>query len=274
MSVKKKEMPPVMILCGGKGTRLRDVTELLPKPMVSVGNHPILWHIMRSYSAFGVKRFILCLGYKKEIFIDYFLNFSARENDVTIKLGQVPELKFHGKKEEEDWEVTLADTGLESCTATRIRIASKYLKSSDKKFFLTYGDGVSDVNITKLLENHNDSGCALTISAVHPEGRFGEIHFRKDNTIRFTEKPIRTGGFVNGGFMVVEKSVIRKYIPMDQDVYFESEPFSRITADCQMNAYRHEGFWQCMDTPREHDLLNRLWDSGEAPWTTHWKDRT
>ena len=266
-----KNMPPAIILCGGKGTRLRDVTELLPKPMVPIGTHPVLWHIMRSYSAFGVKRFILCLGYKKETFVDYFLNFTARENDVTIKLGHVPKMTFHGKREEEDWEVTLADTGLESCTATRIRIASKYLKSTDKRFFLTYGDGVADVNIDQLLENHKQSGRLLTISAVHPEGRFGEVHFRRDGSIRFDEKPIRSGGFINGGFMVVEKSVIQKYIPVDQDLFFEAEPFGRITGDCQMNAYRHEGFWQCMDTPREHALLNRLWESGEAPWTRYWK---
>ena len=258
-----------MILCGGKGTRLRDVTELLPKPMVPIGAHPILWHIMQSYSSFGVKRFILCLGYKKETFIDYFLNFSARESDVTIKLGASPDIKFHGKQE--DWEVTLADTGLESCTATRIRIASRYLKPGDKRFFLTYGDGVADINIASLLENHRKSGRLLTISAVHPEGRFGEIHFRKDGGIRFDEKPCRSAGFVNGGFMVVEKSLISKYIPKDRDLFFEAEPFQRITDDSQMNAYRHEGFWQCMDTPREHVFLNRLWDGGSAPWTKYWK---
>jgi glucose-1-phosphate cytidylyltransferase len=180
-------------------------------------------------------------------------------------------MTFHGTREEDDWEVVLADTGLESCTATRIRIAAKYLKPKDKQFFLTYGDGVADVNMEQLLENHNRSGRLLTISAVHPEGRFGEVHFRKDGSIRFDEKPIRSNGFINGGFMVVEKSVIKKYIPEDQDLYFEAEPFSRITEDSQMNAYRHEGFWQCMDTPREHTLLNRLWDNGNAPWTRYWK---
>lgn len=260
-----------MILCGGKGTRLRDVTELLPKPMVPIGSHPVLWHIMRAYSAFGVKRFILCLGYKKEIFVDYFMNFAARENDVTIKLGHLSQIQFHGKREEEDWEVTLADTGMESCTATRIKIASKYLKLTDKRFFLTYGDGVADINVDELLKNHIKSGRALTISAVHPEGRFGEVHFRKDGSIRFDEKPYRSGGFVNGGFMVIEKSVIKKYIPEDRDVYFEAEPFTAITNDSQMNAYRHEGFWQCMDTPREHALLNSLWEKGNAPWTKYWK---
>ena len=263
-----KAMPPAMILCGGKGTRLRDVTELLPKPMVPIGNHPILWHIMQSYSAFGVNRFILCLGYKKETFIDYFLNFSARENDVTIKLGSAPGVKFHGKQE--DWEVTLCDTGLESCTATRIRTASKYLSRADRRFFLTYGDGVADINMDSLLENHLKSGRLLTISAVHPEGRFGEIRFRKDGSIRFDEKPSRSGGFINGGFMVVEKSLISKYIPADRDLFFEAEPFKNITDDLQMNAWRHEGFWQCMDTPREHAFLNRLWETGSAPWTKYW----
>ena len=267
---RKQEMPPAMILCGGRGTRLRDVTELLPKPMVPIGNHPVLWHIMRSYSAFGVKRFILCLGYKKETFIDYFLNFSARENDMTITLGNPPKMKYHGKCEENDWEITLADTGLESCTGTRIKIASKYLKPSDKRFFLTYGDGVADLDMKSLLENHLAAKRDLTISAVHPEGRFGEVRFRKDGSIRFDEKPYRSSGFINGGFMVVEKSVIKKYIP-EEDVYFEAEPFTKIAEASQMNAYRHEGFWQCMDTPREHTLLNKLWESGEAPWTKYWK---
>lgn len=267
---RKQEMPPAMILCGGRGTRLRDVTELLPKPMVPIGNHPVLWHIMRSYSAFGVKRFILCLGYKKETFIDYFLNFSARENDMTIKLGNPPEMIFHGKREEEDWEVTLADTGLESFTGTRIRIAAKYLKPEDQRFFLTYGDGVADLNMKELLENHIQAKRDLTISAVHPEGRFGEVRFRKDGSIRFDEKPYRSGGFINGGFMVVEKSVIENYIPQE-NVFFEAEPFSKITEASQMNAYRHEGFWQCMDTPREHELLNKLWENGNAPWTKYWK---
>ncbi len=268
---KANVMPPVMILCGGQGTRLREVTELLPKPMVPIGNYPIVWHIMRSYAAFGAKRFILCLGYKREAFIDYFLNFRARQGDITVKLGgRENDVVFHDKYYESDWEVTLADTGVPSKTATRIRIASKYLGRNDRDFFLTYGDGVSDVNMKELLQFHRKSGKALTISAVHPEGRYGEIDFHSDQSVTFNEKPFRLEGYINGGFMVMQKSAVAEYIPADRDEFFEAEPIAKIIAAKDLNAYRHEGFWQCMDTPHENALLNSLWDSGSAPWTKYW----
>ena len=259
-----------MILCGGMGTRIREVTELLPKPMVPIGEQPIVWHIMKSYAAFGVTRFILCLGYKRECFVDYFANYHLRTADATIFPGRKNQVQFHSRSDESNWEITLAGTGIGTGTGGRVRIASKYLKDEDDCFFLTYGDGVADVNIDQLLENHKASGKLLSISAVHPEGRFGEVHFRKDGSIRFDEKPIRSGGFINGGFMVMQKSFIDRFIP-EEDCFLEQQPLHDAAAAGEMAAFRHEGFWQCMDTPREHTMLNDMWAAGNAPWTKFWK---
>lgn len=269
---KQSEMPPVMILCGGQGTRLRDVTELLPKPMVPVGPHPIVWHIMKGYAAFGVKRFILCLGYKREAFIDYFLNYHARATDVTIRLGKLNDLSYHAGHGEENWEVTLADTGDRTMTGGRIARAAKYLKPEDKEFFLTYGDAVSDIDFSALLNFHRKSGKTLTVSAVHPAGRFGELGIDTDGKVTgFHEKPQTEQGFINGGFMVADRSLPERYLNTDNSLIFEQEPMRMIQESGQMGAYQHPDFWQCMDTAREHQLLNQLWDSGEAPWTKGWK---
>ncbi|MEL7089092.1 MAG: sugar phosphate nucleotidyltransferase, partial [Planctomycetota bacterium] len=167
-------VPPAMILCGGQGTRLRDVTELLPKPMVPIGPQPIVWHIMKGYAAFGVRRFILCLGYKREAFIDYFLNYHARSTDITVRLGEQKDVEFHGSHGEIDWQVTLADTGDHTMTGGRIARASKYLREDDDTFFLTYGDALADIDFSDLLTFHRDAAKTLTISAVRPAGRFGE----------------------------------------------------------------------------------------------------
>ena len=265
----KDAMPPAMILCGGRGTRLRDVTELLPKPMVPIGGQPIVWHIMKSYAACGVRRFILCLGYKKEEFIDYFLNYRARSGDITLRPGAEREVVYHSPDAECDWEITLADTGLETMTGGRIRRASRYLASGDREFFLTYGDGVSDVAIDRLLEFHRRAGCAITVTAVHPEGRFGELGFDGDRVARFCEKPPRSAGYINGGFMVLRRDAVERFIP-EADCFFEQKPILDAVAAGEVAAFRHEGFWQCMDTPREHQLLNDLWNSGEAPWSFSW----
>jgi len=264
-------MPPLMILCGGMGTRLRDVTELLPKPMVPVGPQPILWHIMKSYAAFGVKRFILCLGYKREIFIDYFLNYHARATDITVKLGQGREIVYHDHSPEEDWEVTLANTGDSTMTGGRVSIASKYLTDSDKDFFLTYGDAVADVDINALLKQHKAQGKLLTVSAVHPAGRFGEMNLSGELVSGFTEKPQMERGYINGGFMVAKKEFVSKMLSPDHDLFLEQEPMNKTVAAGQMAAYLHNGFWQCMDTPREHLLLNNLWNKGNPPWTKYWR---
>ncbi len=271
VDAKHSVMPPVMILCGGKGTRMRELTELLPKPMVPIGEQPILWHIMRGFAAFGCRRFILCLGYKRENIIDYFLNFQSRACDLTVTLGKKNSIVYHGSSCEADWEVTLADTGTDTMTGGRVLRASRYLKSDEQEFFLSYGDGLADVNVNDLLNFHRKAGKMLTVSAVHPEGRFGEMQI--DNAgvvIGFAEKKVRVDGWVNGGFMVVEKPFIAKYLSGQDDCFFEARPITEALADGEIAAYRHEGFWQCMDTPRENRILNELWERGNAPWCRFW----
>lgn len=262
---------PVMILCGGRGTRLRDVTEVLPKPMVPIGEQPIIWHIMKSFAAFGVRRFILCLGYKQESFIDYFTNFHLRTTDATIRIGQYTDATFHDKMEEADWQVTLAHTGLDAKTGLRIARASKYLLPEDEDFFLTYGDGVSDVNLAELYDFHNTNNAMMSVTAVHPPARFGEMKLEGDNVVGFDEKITRPKTYINGGFMAVKRDFIKRYLSIERDEFLEQSPISQCIADKQMRAFRHEGFWQCMDTPREYTLLNELWQTGNAPWTRYWK---
>ncbi len=260
-----------MILCGGKGTRLREVTELLPKPMVPIGEQPIVWHIMKSYAAFGVNRFILCLGYKRECFVDYFTNYRLRTTDATVYSGAQNRVEFHSDDNEDEWQITLAGTGIDSGTGTRVRLASRYLRDDDDCFFLTYGDGVSDVDVAAELAFHREHGLEVTVGAVHPAARFGEIKIAADNKVTsFVEKPARIPGYINGGFMVMQKSFVTRFIP-EEDCFLEQQPlFSAVKAG-EMAAFRHEGFWQCMDTPREHSMLNELWESGDAPWTKYWK---
>lgn len=271
MTKSNAPMPPVMILCGGQGTRLRDVTELLPKPMVPIGTQPIVWHIMRSYAAFGVKRFILCLGYKREAFIEYFLNYHARSADFTVQLDKPGQITFHGDHDIHDWQVTLADTGDKAMTGARIARASQYLRDDDDHFFLTYGDAVTDIDFNALLKQHQASDKTLTLSAVHPGGRFGELDIDASGKVKlFLEKPKTEQGFINGGFMVANKKRLMPYLSTDPQLVFELAPMQQVLHDHQMAAYQHEGFWQCMDNPREHSLLNDLWDAGDAPWTRHW----
>ena len=265
------KMPPLMILCGGMGTRIREVTELLPKPMVPIGEQPIVWHIMKSYAAFGVTRFILCLGYKRECFVDYFANYHLRTADATIFPGRKNQVQFHSRSDESNWEITLAGTGIGTGTGGRVRIASKYLKDEDDCFFLTYGDGVSDFDIAAELEFHRAHKLQLTVGAVHPAARFGEMRISQDNRVKsFVEKPSRVSGYINGGFMVMQKSFIDRFIP-EEDCFLEQQPLHDAAAAGEMAAFRHEGFWQCMDTPREHTMLNDMWAAGNAPWTKFWK---
>ncbi len=265
-----KTMPPVMILCGGKGTRLRDVTELLPKPMVSVGEQPIVWHIMKTYAAFGVRRFILCLGYKREAFVDYFMNFHTRISDATIRLGHKSEVVFHDEPEEADWEITLAGTGLDTTTGGRVFRAAKYLRPDDKEFFLTYGDGLCDLDINSLYRTHLDSGKLITITGVHPEARFGELMIEGDSVTGFEEKPPQSTGYINGGFMVINREFIPRYIDGADAEFLEQSPMRSAASNGDMGGFRHEGFWQCMDNQREYNMLNSMWNSGNAPWTKFW----
>ena len=265
----EKSMPPAIILCGGRGTRLRDVTEVLPKPMVPIGEWPIVWHIMRCFAAFGVKRFILCLGYKREAFVDYFANYRLRAADATLTLGGPVEPA--PPPVGSDWRVTLAATGLDTMTGGRVLRAARHLAPEDGRFFLTYGDGLADIDLDALLKRHLEGGKLITVSAVHPEARFGELELSGDHVTGFTEKPAQAAGYINGGFMVLERGFIGRYLDPERDDYLEREPMSRAAREGAMLAFRHEGFWQCMDSPREYELLNKLWAAGNAPWTRYWK---
>jgi glucose-1-phosphate cytidylyltransferase len=265
------DMPPAMILCGGLGTRLRDVTEALPKPMVPIGSQPIVWHIMKSYAAFGVRRFILCLGYKREAFIDYFMNYRARATDVTIDMRENGRVTYHSSHQEEDWEVTLADTGEKTMTGGRVAQAAVYLRPEDDDFFLSYGDGVANVDVRVLYEHHRRQGKAITVTAVRPAGRFGELRMNGTEVSGFYEKPDTEAGLINGGFMVVTRRFLERYLTRTAGLILEQEPMRQAAQDGAMSAYVHTGFWQCMDTPREHQMLNQLWESGRAPWAECWR---
>jgi glucose-1-phosphate cytidylyltransferase len=255
----------VVILCGGKGTRLREETEYRPKPMVPIGGKPILWHIMKSYAHYGHKDFVLCLGYKGEMIKDYFRNYAWNTSDLTISLKNSSHPTFHSVNEESDWTVTLADTGPETMTAYRVRQIQKYIPENES-FLLTYGDGLSDIKIDESILSHRESKKLCTISAVHPAGRFGTLSLDESNRIHeFTEKPQHEKSYVNGGFMVCSYNFF-DYLPDDEGMMLERSPMTRLAAAQQLNAYRHEGFWQPMDTYQEMQYLNDLWRSGTAPW--------
>jgi len=256
-----------VILCGGKGTRLREETEVRPKPMVPIGGRPILWHIMKIYAAHGHRDFILCLGYKGEVIKDFFRNFRWMVNDVTVTLGDEGSAEFHGTFEEADWRITLVDTGLETLTGGRIERIRPFLEGNED-FFLTYGDGVGDIDINASLEFHRTHGKTLTITAVHPPGRFGELGFADEDRVElFTEKPQVETGFINGGFCVANRRLFNHLHDAD-DVMLERRPMNDIAAAGELMAFRHYGFWQPMDNFHEFTLLNRLWDQGDAPWKT------
>jgi len=254
----------VVILCGGKGTRLREETEYRPKPMVPIGSRPILWHIMQRFARYGHKDFVLCLGYKGEQIKDYFRNYRWNAHDVTLALNRPESARFDPSHGGEDWQVELCDTGQESSTGWRIRAVRERLGA--EPFFLTYGDGVGDIDLAALLAFHRQFGAVCTLTAVHPPGRFGEVGFRADGRVEsFNEKPQTEAGYINGGFMVCEPKLF-DYLPDDPGCMLEQEPLRRLTAEGKLAAYRHEGFWQPMDTYQEFTLLNRLWTEGRAPW--------
>jgi glucose-1-phosphate cytidylyltransferase len=257
----------VVILCGGLGTRLREETEFRPKPMVEIGGRPILWHIMKMYAHHGFRDFVLCLGYRGNTIKDYFLNYEAMNNDFTMCLGQRSQIRYHGRHREQGYSVTLADTGLESMTGGRVRKIQKYIDGDT--FLLTYGDGVSDVNLGRLLEFHRSHGKIATVTTVPPLSRFGILELvDQSRVLRFIEKP-RSEGWISAGFFALERRVF-DYLGGDECI-FEREPLERLAADGQLMAYRHEGFFYAMDTFREYQHLNDLWASGNAPWKV-WDD--
>jgi len=254
----------VVILCGGLGTRLREETEFRPKPMVPIGPQPILWHIMKYYASYGHTEFILCLGYKGAMIKDWFRNYLWNTCDVTLSLGREPRAEFHDHHGEEDWSVTLADTGEDSLTGRRIRRIRRYIAPGET-FLLTYGDGLGDIDIAASVAEHARVGRAVTVSAVHPAGRFGALSLGEDGRIHtFQEKPQVEAAYVNGGYMVCSDRVFG-YLP-EENVAFEREPIARLVADGQLHSFKHEGWWQPMDTYQETQHLNRLWAEGKAPW--------
>lgn len=256
----------VIVLCGGLGTRLREETEFRPKPLVEVGGRPILWHIMKLYAHAGFREFVLCLGYRGNMIKDYFLNYEAMNNDFTICLGKQSSVEFEELHDEQDFKVTLANTGMTTMTGGRLKRVKKYVDSDT--FMMTYGDGVSDINIRCLLEFHKSHGKLATVTAVTPTSRYGILEADSvGRVLQFLEKP-RTSGFISAGFFVFERGVF-DYLDGD-DCTLEHEPMERLAADGELMAFQHSGFFYSMDTYREYEYLNRLWASGEAPWKV-WK---
>lgn len=248
----------VIILCGGQGTRLREETEYKPKPMVEIGGKPILWHIMKLYSNFGYNEFILALGYKGSVIRDYFLNYFYYNNDITVHTGDEIEVTVHGQERQEDWRVTLVDTGAESMTGYRVKLAGRYI--TEDKFMLTYGDAVADVNIKELVNFHNNHGKIGTVTGVYPPSRFGELVTLGETVTTFNQQIIDTENKepINGGFFVLNREFL-DIIPDDPAVDLEKFPINRIVNKDELRVFRHKGFWQCMDTYRDYQLLNNLW---------------
>lgn len=253
----------VVILCGGKGTRIRDVSEDLPKPMIPIGPYPIVKHIMDIYSHYGHNEFILCLGYKGWVLKEYFLNYRAETTDVAIDFRDNGTVRYIGVTDIPPWVVIMARTGLEAMTGCRIKRIQKYV--GNETFLLTYGDGVGDVDLDTLVKFHKSHGRLATITCVRPPSRFGEMTVQKNAVTSFAEKPQTGAGFINGGFFVCEPGVF-DYVTDDEACAFEREPLSRLARDRQLTAYFHDGFWMPMDTAREYTLLNDLWSKGKAPW--------
>jgi glucose-1-phosphate cytidylyltransferase len=257
-----------VILCGGQGTRLREETEFKPKPMVPIGGMPIIWHIMKIYSHYGVKDFVLCLGYKGEMIKEYFLHQELMAHDVTVNLRKGARVVHDGNREIEDWNVTLADTGLNTMTGARVKRIEKYADGDD--FLLTYGDGLADIDIAKLLKHHQKIGTTATLTGATPQSRFGLIKTDERGMVtEFVEKPRMYDEMINGGFYAMKKKFF-DYVDDDDSCALEKTPLATLAKEGQLCMYRHGGFWHCMDTYRDYMDLNAIWESGEVPWKV-WK---
>jgi len=254
-----------VILCGGLGSRIRDASEILPKPMLPIGGKPIVWHIMKLFAHHGCNEFVLCLGYRAWVVKEFFLNYAAMTNDVVVQLGARRAVSIADTHSAEEWNVTLAETGESTQTGGRVLAVRKYVENDDF-FLLTYGDGVADVDIPSLIAFHRSHGKIATVTAVRPPGRFGELGITENSVNQFNEKPQASGGFINGGFFVCDAKRIWDYLDEGPATVLEREPMQRLAADGELIAYRHLGFWQPMDTLREFTMLNEMWDSGTAPW--------
>jgi len=255
----------VVLLCGGIGTRLREETEYRPKPTVPVGGRPILWHIMKLYAAAGHTDFVLCLGYKGESVRDYFRNYLWNTSDVTLKLGRNLQITYHTSRAEEDWTVTLLETGQETQTGGRLLRALPYL--GNETFLFTYGDGVTDSDINASIRFNQSHGAIATGTAVKPRGRFGELAMNGKTVTTLREKPDEENAYISGGFMILDPR-IRGHLGAGDRSVFERRPMECLAQEGQLRAYNHDGFWQCMDTFQEQQMLDRLWTEGNAPWRT------
>ena len=262
----KHEMP-VVILCGGQGTRLREETESRPKPMVEVGEKPILWHIMKLYGHHGFERFVLCLGYKGWVIKQYFLRYHEYMRDFTLSMAEGGGPVFHNNEGVERWTVTCAETGAETGTGGRLKKVKNYVDS--ETFLFTYGDAVGDVDLDRLLDFHWSQGRLATVTGVHPTSRYGEMKVKDGKAVEFNEKPTVAEGVVSGGFFVFERGVF-DYLSDDPKLFLELDPLQRLARDGQLSVYLHEGFWHPMDTYRDYLSLNGLWSSGAPPWKL-WK---
>lgn len=256
---------PVFILCGGLGTRLKEETEFRPKPMVPIGNRPVLWHLMHIYRRHGFKKFVLCTGFKSEVIKDYFLNYASMNSDFTVDLKS-NHLTVHSIDHEEDWEVTLAYTGELTMTGGRIaRAAEKYLGNAEHAA-VSYGDGLTNADLTAEFRYHHSHGKIGTVLGVNPPSRFGEIRLAGSQVTEFVEKPDFNEKWINGGFFFFRRDFFSKYLSKDEDCILERGPLVNLVRDGELNLYKHSGFWACMDTQRERDHLNQLWEQGQAPW--------
>ena len=258
--------PKVVILCGGLGTRLREETEYRPKPMVEIGGRPVLWHLMKLFAHHGMTEFVLCAGYRGQMIKDYFLNYEARNSDLTVTLGDHESVRFHGTHLETGWEVTVADTGETTQTGGRVKRVERYLDGDT--FIVTYGDGLADVDISALLSHHHAHGKLATLTTTRPLSRFGIVDLNEQQVVqRFREKP-QADDWVSSGFFVFQREVLDG---LDPDCVLERAPLERLAAANELVAYRHDGFWQPMDTYREFLMLNEMWDTGKAPWAV-WQE--
>lgn len=252
----------VVILAGGLGTRISEESYLRPKPMIEIGDQPILWHIMKYYSGFGFHDFIICCGYKGHVIKEYFADYYLHRSDVTFDFSAENQMTVH-QNVAEPWRVTLVDTGLNAQTGARVKRIQKYVQ--DESFMLTYGDGVSNVDLKSLLAQHRKSGKTVTLTGIQPGGRFGVLDLEGETVKGFREKAKEDGGWINGGFMVMEPEVF-SYLGDEEECILEQEPMKALAREGRLGVYKHTGFWQCMDTQRDKGKLEGLWQSGQAPW--------
>ena len=255
---------PVFILCGGLGTRIKEETEFRPKPMVPIGEHPILWHVMQVYAKHGFRRFVLCLGFKADVVKDYFHNFHLRNADCTIQL-KTNAVTVHEHQHNPDWEITLAFTGEKNMTGSRVAQAARKYLGQAEHFAVTYGDGVTDADLTAELRQHLAGNKLGTVLGVNPPSRFGEIKVDGERVLAFEEKPDLEGHWINAGFFLFHRDFLKR-LPEDETCVLERDPLVKLAQDGQLNIYKHNGFWACMDTQRDRDYLTKLAESGQPPW--------